>query len=139
GWRVSRGHHARALSEGRPVQRMESGCLETAVREGRAHALGDGGSRVVGAARIGRYSMRPPRYGKGAWKATASFPRGSGRLLRRDRVGGDASVEQREGRGHGDLVLRHERVARRGPATTAPGGDRAVGRSGRPLPRRKSP
>ena len=39
----------------------------------------------------------------------------------------------------GDLVLRHERVARGGAAAAAPGGDRAVGGRGRPLPRRRPP
>ena len=77
--------------------------------------------------------------GKSPGRAAAAVARRGGGLLRRGRVGRDAAVEQRQGGGDGHLVLRHERLARRRAATAAPGGDRAVGGRGRPLPRRRPP
>ena len=78
--------------------------------------------------------------------APASRPAGRAAVARRGRglprlrrVGGHAALEQRQGRGDGHLVLRDERVARRRAAAAAPGGDRAVGGRGRPVPRREPP
>jgi hypothetical protein len=102
-----------------------------------AHALGDGQSRVVGAARIRRHPLRLARDRQVSRTPAAPVAlRGRG-LLRRRRVGRHAAMEQWQGRGDGDLVLRHDRVARGGAPAPTPGSDRAVGRRGRPVSRRQ--
>ena len=113
--------------------------MESSPRAERAHALGDGGPGVVGAAGLRRRALRHARHRQVARPPAATLTRRGRGLPRLRRVGGHAELEQRQGRGDGRVVLRHERVARRRAAAAAPRGDRTVGGRGRPVPRREPP
>ena len=104
-----------------------------------ADELGDRQSGMVGAEGLRRRAGRRPRQRQVSRAVRAVVARGVDRFLRRDRMGGGATLVLGQGRALRHLLLRHQPVVCRQSAAAVVAGDHPVGGFRRSLPRRAVP